>query len=104
MLLPQHVADTAAAAAAHLWHLTYQLGGRPGQSRGEPLDRYRDLACELTILSEQLRARAAGRRVVPFDDGRQAHVAALRSQILAVLESYQGAPDRSSGNGASGGG
>lgn len=85
-MLTKNVADTAAAAAAHLWHLTYQLGGRPGTSRGQPLDRYRDLACELTILSEQLRARAAGRRAVPMDDGRHAYIAELRTQLLAVMD------------------
>lgn len=90
-LLPTLPAETAAAAAAHLWHLTYQLGGNPTSARTGPLDKWRELAAELTILSEQLRARAAGRRLVPMDDGRHAHVAALRAAILALLDEYQGA-------------
>jgi hypothetical protein len=90
-LLPRDAADSATAAAAHLWHLIHQLGGSPGSLRGGPqLARWRDLACELTVFSEQQRARAAGRRAVPFDDQRDIHVAALRAAILQVLEDYRG--------------
>jgi hypothetical protein len=89
-LQPNDPADTAAAAASHLWHLTYLLAGSPGQGWPGALKRWCDLASELTILSEQLRSAAAGRRSVPFDDGRVAHVAALRVAILEVLECYQG--------------
>lgn len=89
-LLPLDAADTAAAAAAHLWHLCYQLGGNPGSLRGGASEEWCELAVELTILSERLRARAAGRRAVPFDDGREAHVAALRTAILSVLDDYRG--------------
>ncbi len=92
MLLPMHSADSAAAAAAHLWHLIYQLGGKPGALRGGALGRWCELAVELTILAEQLRARAAGRRTVPFEDGRTVHVAAIRAALLAALDSYQSDP------------